>query len=82
MGMAGTIFKLHSSNFEKVCIFYRFSNDITIIFRNFHYCKSFKKCTQAIRPGVDESLAKVILPIFQNMSMGILEHLGAGKADR
>ena len=30
--MAGSIFKPHSCNFEKLCIFYRCSDDISIIF--------------------------------------------------
>ena len=56
MGVADSIFKPHPSNFGKSDIFWRSSNDITITFGKNHYCKSFKKCTQAIRPGVEESL--------------------------
>ena len=45
MGMADTIFQLHSSNFEKVCIFYRCSNDITIIFLySLPKIRNLKKC--------------------------------------
>ena len=32
---------------------------ISIIFGNFHYHKSLKKCTKAILPDVEESLAQV-----------------------
>ena len=58
MGVADSIFKPHPSNFGKSDIFWRSSNDITITFGKNHYCKSFKKCTQAIRPGVEESLTR------------------------
>ena len=61
MGVADSIFKPHPSNFGKSDIFWRSSNDITITFGKNHYCKSFKKCTQAIRPGVEESLARFSL---------------------
>ena len=60
MGVAGSIFEPHPPNFGKSDIFWRFTNDITIIFGNFHHCKSFKKYTQAIRPGVEESLICVV----------------------
>ena len=56
MGVAGSIFEPHPPNFGKSDIFWRSTNDITIIFRNFHNYKSCEKCTQARRPGVEESL--------------------------
>ena len=56
MGMAGSIFELHPPNVGKSNIFRRSTNDIIIIFRNFNHYKSCKKCTQARRPGVEESL--------------------------
>ena len=67
MGMADSIFEPHPPNFGKSDIFWRSTNGITIIFGNFHYCKSFKKCTQAIRPGVEESLYNYInLKVFSS----------------
>ena len=54
--MAGSIFEPHPPKFGNSDIFLRSTNDTTIIFRNFQYYKSCKKCTQAIRPGVEESL--------------------------
>ena len=45
-----------SKVWEKWYFFLRSSNDLTIIFGNFHNYKSFKKCTQVIRPGVEDSL--------------------------
>ena len=60
MGVAGSIFEPHPPNFGKSDIFLRSTNGDTIIFRNFHYHKSYKKCTQPIRPGVEESLIKEI----------------------
>ena len=32
MGIAGSIFELHPPNFQKMCIFWRFTNDICTIF--------------------------------------------------
>ena len=56
MGSAGSIFEPHPRNFGKSDTIWRSTNDITIIFGNFHYYKSLKKGTQAIRPDVEESL--------------------------
>ena len=56
MGMAGSIFEPLSPNLGKSDIFRRSTNDIIIICGNFHYYKSYHKRTQAIRPGVKESL--------------------------
>ena len=56
--MADSVFEPHPPNFGKSDVFLRSTNDITIIFRNFHHYKSCKKCTQARRPGVEESLHK------------------------
>ena len=58
MGVAGSIFEPHPRNFGQKDIFRRSTNDITIIIRNFHYHKSYQKCTQAVCPGVEESLLK------------------------
>ena len=58
MGVEGSIFEPHPRNFGERDIFWRSTNDITIIFGNFHYNKSYQKCTKAIRPGVEESLGK------------------------
>ena len=54
--MAGSIFELHPPNAGKSDIFRRSTTNIIIIFRNFNHYKSCKKCIQAIRPGVEESL--------------------------
>ena len=56
MGIAGSIFLPHPPISGKNYNFWRFTNDITIIFGNFYFYKSLKKYTQAIRPGVEESL--------------------------
>ena len=56
MGVAGSIFEPQPPNFEKSDNFGRSTNDVTIIFGNFNFYKSWKKCTQAIHPGVEESL--------------------------
>ena len=61
LGVAGSIFEPYPPILGKSDIFWRFTNDITIIFRNFHYYKSLEKYTQAIRPGMEESLALYIL---------------------
>ena len=52
MGVAGSVFEPHPSNLGKSDVFWRSTNDITIIFSNFQHYKSCKKCTQARRPGV------------------------------
>ena len=56
MGIAGSIFEPHPLNFGKSYIFWRSTNDITTIFGNIHYYKSWEKGTQPRRPGVEESL--------------------------
>ena len=56
MGIAGSIFEPHPLSFGKSYIFWRSTNDITTIFGNFHYYKSWEKGTQPRRPGVEESL--------------------------
>ena len=63
--MAGSIFEPHPPNFGKSDIFWRSTNDVTIIFGNFHFYKSWKKCTQARRPGVEESLDQSMLEIVR-----------------
>ena len=64
MGMTNSVFEPHPPNFGKSDIFWRCTNGITIIFRNFHYHKSYQKCTPAIRPGVEESLDKRTMTTF------------------
>ena len=56
MGVAGSIFEPHPPNFGESDIFWRSTNDVTIILANFHFYKSWKKYTQARRPGVEKSL--------------------------
>ena len=46
MSVAGPIFEPHPPNFGKSDVFWISTNDITTIFRNFHYYKSFKKMYQ------------------------------------
>ena len=43
MGVAGSIFEPHPKNFGKSDIFWRSTNDIIIMFGNFHYYESLKK---------------------------------------
>ena len=52
---ADSIFESHPPNFGKSDIFWKSTNDIIIIFRNFHYYKSLKKCTSAICPEPGKS---------------------------
>ena len=63
MSVVGSIFEPHPLNFGKSDIFWRYTNDVTIIFGNFDFYKSWKKCTQARRPGVEESLARSALSV-------------------
>ena len=56
--MAGSIFEPHPPKFGNSDIFLRSTNDISTTFENFNYYKSCKKCTQAILPGVEESMIK------------------------
>ena len=74
MGMTGSIFQPRPPNFKKNDTFYGSTNDVTIKFGNFHFCKSWKKCTQARRPGVEESLASVKALIFVCLELNGQEH--------
>ena len=60
MGVVGSIFEPQPQSFGKIDTFRRSKNYIIIIFGNFHHYKSFKKYTQARRPGVKESLVQNI----------------------
>ena len=44
MGIAGSIFELHPPNFQKMCIFWRFTNDISTIFCYLYWFQFWKKC--------------------------------------
>ena len=44
MGIAGSIFELHPPDFQKMCIFWRFTNDISITFRYLLWFQCWKKC--------------------------------------
>ena len=44
MGIAGSIFELHPRNFQKMCIFWRFTNDISTIFCYLLWFQFWKKC--------------------------------------
>ena len=44
MGIAGSIFELHPPNFQKMCIFWRFTNDISTIFCYLLWFQFWKKC--------------------------------------
>ena len=44
MGIAGSIFELHPPNFQKMCIFWRFTNDICTIFCYLLWFQFWKKC--------------------------------------
>ena len=74
MGVTDSIFEPHPSNFGKSDIFLRSTNDVTIIFGNFHFYKSWKKRTQARRPGVEESLAWITQTVMDPRTREILYH--------
>ena len=44
MGIAGSIFELHPPNFQTICIFWRFTNDISTIFCYLLWFQFWKKC--------------------------------------
>ena len=44
MGIAGSIFELHPPNFQKMCIFWRCTNDISTIFCYLYWFQFWKKC--------------------------------------
>ena len=44
MGITGSIFELHPPNFQKMCIFWRFTNDISTVFCYFLWFWFWKKC--------------------------------------
>ena len=67
-GRSGLNFWATSSKFWEKWCFMKIYNNFTIIFGNSHYCKSFKKCTQAIRPGVKESLDN-LTSILKNLTL-------------
>ena len=53
MGIAGSIFELHPPNFQKMCIFWRFTNNISTIFCYFLWFQFWKKCQSlSVHPRV------------------------------
>ena len=66
MGIAGSIFELHPPNFQKMCIFWRFTNDISTIFCYLLWFQFWKKCQSLpvhprVVPDLPHSLAKIDL---------------------
>ena len=59
MGIAGSIFELHPPNFQKMCIFWRFTNDISTIFCYLLWFQFWKKCQSLpVHPRVVPDLVK------------------------
>ena len=59
MGIAGSIFELHPPNFQKMCIFWRFTNDISTIFCYLLWFQFWKKCQSLpVHPRVVPGLTK------------------------
>ena len=79
MGLAGSIFELHPSNFVKIHIFWIPTNDRKTIFCWLCWYRNWKKDDPVLRPGVKESMDypprtkfltmvlyfKTITPLFQ-----------------
>ena len=62
MGIAGSIFELHPPNFQKMCIFWRFTNDISTIFCYLLWFQFWKKCQSLpVHPRV--------VPVLHNTPM-------------
>ena len=66
MGIAGSIFELHPPNFQKMCIFWRFTNDISTIFCYLLWFQFWKKCQSLpvhprVVPGQPYDLDSLVL---------------------
>ena len=65
MGIAGSIFELHPPNFQKMCIFWRFTNDISTIFCYLLWFQFWKKCQSLpVHPRVVPGLAEEFFVLF------------------
>ena len=63
MSIAGSIFELHPPNFQKMCIFWRFTNDISTIFCYLLWFQFWKKCQSLpVHPRVVPALTKTFSP--------------------
>ena len=61
MGVAGPIFELHPPNFQKMCIFWRCTNDISTIFCYLLWFQFWKKCQSLpLHPRVVPVLAHAV----------------------
>ena len=57
MGIAGSIFELHSPNFQKMCIFWRCTTDTSTIFFYLLWFQFWKKCQSlSVNPTVVPAL--------------------------
>ena len=62
MGIAGSIFELHPPNFQKMCIFWRFTNDISTIFCYLLWFQFWKKCQSLpVHPRVVPGLSNILV---------------------
>ena len=66
MGIVGSIFELHPPNFQKMCIFWRFTNDISTIFCYLLWFQFWKKCQSLpvhprVVPGQPYDLDSLVL---------------------
>ena len=70
MGIAGSIFELHPPNFQKMCIFWRFTNDISTIFCYLLWFQFWKKCQSLpVHPRVVPELCFITsLDLFPSFS--------------
>ena len=60
MGIMGSIFELHPPNFQKMCIFWRFTNDISTIFCYLLWFQFWKKCQSLpVHPRVVPDLCEL-----------------------
>ena len=88
MGIAGSIFELHPPNFQKMCIFWRFTNDISTIFCYLLWFQFWKKCQSLpVHPRVVPVLVHITTLIeflkltrkypFRRYILGVLMHTTA-----
>ena len=74
MGIAGSIFELHPPNFQKMCIFWRFTNDISTIFCYLLWFQFWKKCQSLpVHPRVVPGLPYVSNTLYSIKSIDIIE---------
>ena len=71
MGIAGSIFELHPPNFQKMCIFWRFTNDISTIFCYLLWFQFWKKCQSLpVHPRVVPDLRDIHKFYFARLILG------------